>query len=220
MALAVYSTLWLALLCMGLSLFGFANILSIVRLRQHFTPQPSRVPVQTALTVGLRIALVLLPVVWFWALWVGGRTGIRALMAGDPLPLSAFLFTVLFSFVCTWIMSKLTFQSREKAATELRKTLRLLREKKVTSDNWSEAWRVREVAALQPPLTAESDQVTVWLREWHSKATHSFRGPAWRACLFLGEPDPNDIIELLQRDNQEDIQRWSLVTGKKIPHWG
>jgi hypothetical protein len=219
MALAVYSTLWLALLSMGLSLFGFANVLSIVRLRLQFVPHPPRVPVQTALTVGLRIALVLLPAVWFWALWVGGRTGIRALMAGDPLPLSAFLFTVLFSFVCTWIMAKLTFQSRKKVATDLRETLRLLRERKATSDNWSEAWRVREVAALQPPLTAESDQVTVWLREWHSKATHSFRGKAWQACLFLGEAGSHDIIDLLQRDNREDIQRWSLVTGKKIPHW-
>ncbi len=220
MALAVYSTLWLALLCMGLSLFGFANVLSITRVRQHFTPHPPRIPVQTALTIGLRGALVLLPVAWFWALWVGGRTGIRALMAGDPLPLSAFLFTVLFSFVCTWIMSKLTFQSREKAATELRETLRLLREKKVTSENWSDAWRVREVAALQPRLTAESEQVTVWLREWHGKAEQNFRGKAWRACLFLGESGSHDIIDLFQRDNREDIQRWSLVTGKKIPHWG
>lgn len=220
MALAVYSTLWLALLCMGLSLFGFANVLGIARLRQHFVPHPPRVPLQTALTVGLRIALVLLPAVWFWALWVGGRTGTRALMAGDPLPVSAFLLTVLFSFLCTWIMSKLTFQAREKAATELRETLRLLREKQVTSDNWSETWRAREVAALQPRLTVESEQVTLWLREWHGKATQGFRGQAWRACLFLGEPDPHDIVELFQQDNQEDIRRWSLITGKKIPRWG
>lgn len=220
MLLAVYSTLWLALVCMGLSLFGFANVLSIARLRQHFAPHPPRVPLQTALTVGLRIALVFLPLVWFWALWVGGRTGIRALLAGDPIPISAFILTVIFSFLCTWIMSKLTFQSRKKAAIELQETLRLLREKKAASDNWSDAWRAREVAALQPQLTAESEQVMVWLREWHSKATQSFRDKAWRACLFLGEPDPNAIIALFRRDNQEDIQRWSLVTGKKIPHWG
>ncbi len=220
MALAVYTTLWLALLTMGLSLFGFANVLSIVRLRQHFAPRPPRVPLQTALTVGLWIALVLLPAAWLWALWVGVRTGIRALMAGDPIPVSAFILTVLFSFVCTWIMSKLTFQSRKKAATDLRETLRLLRERKATSDNWSDAWRAREVAALQPQLAADPEYLTIWLREWHSKANQNFRGKAWRACLFLGEPDPHDMIELFQRDNQEDIQRWSLVTGKKIPYWG
>jgi hypothetical protein len=220
MLLAVYSTLWLALLCMGLALFGFANVLSIVRVRQRFTPHPPRVPVQTALTVGLRSALVLLPVVWFWALWIGGRTTIRTLMAGDPIPISAFLLTVTFSFACTWIMSRLTFRSREKATTELRETLRLLREKKITSENWSAAWRAREVTALQPRLTAESEQVTVWLREWHGKASQNFRGNAWRACLFLGETDPHEIVELFQQDNQEDIRRWSLITGKPIPRWG
>ena len=219
MALAVYSTLWLALVSMGLSLFCFANVLSIVRLRQHFAPHPLRVSLQTALTVGLRIALVLLPTVWLWALWVGVRTGIRALMAGDPIPISAFILTVLFSFVCTWIMSKLTFQSRKKAASDLRETLRRRRERRVASDNWSDAWRAREVAALQPQLAAEPEHVTMWLREWHSKATQSFRGKAWRACLLLGEPDPHAIIELFQRDNQEDIQRWSLVTGKSVPTW-
>ncbi|NOT57527.1 MAG: hypothetical protein HOP18_23220 [Deltaproteobacteria bacterium] len=220
MLLAVYSTLSLTLLCMGFALFGFANVLSITRLRQRLTPHPPRVPLQTRLTIGLRIALVLLPVVWFWALWVGGQTAIRTLIAGDPIPILAFLVTVAFSFVCTWIMTRLTSQSREKVATELRETLRLLREKKVTSENWSDAWRAREVTALQPRLTAESEQVTVWLREWHGKASHNFRGTAWRACLFLGETDPHAIVELCQRDNEEDIRRWSLITGKPIPHWG
>ena len=208
MALAVYSTLWLALVGMGLSLFCFANVLSIARLRQHFAPHPPRTPVQTAISVSLWAALILLPCVWLFALWVGIRTGTRALMAGDPIPVSVFILTVLFSFLCTWIMSKLTFQSR------------LLRERKAASDNWSDAWRAREIAALQPQLTADPEHVTVWLREWHSKANQRFRGKAWRACLLLGEPDSHEIVELFQRDNQEDIQRWSLVTGKKVPFWG
>jgi hypothetical protein len=220
MALAVYSTLWLALVSMGLSLFCFANVLSIMRLRQYFAPRPPRTSLQTALSSSLRIALVLFPCVWLFALWVGIRTGTRALMAGDPIPVSAFILTVLFSFICTWIMSKLTFQSRKKAAADLRDTIRLLRERKAASDNWSDAWRAREVAALQPQLAADPEHVTVWLREWHSKANQRFRGKAWRACLLLGEPDPREIVELFQRDNREDIQRWSLITGKKVPHWG
>jgi hypothetical protein len=220
MALAVYSTLWLVLVSMGLSLFCFANVLSITRLRQHFAPRPPRTPLQTVISVGLRAALILFPCVWFFALWVGVRTGTRALMAGDPIPVSVFILTVLFSFLCTWIMSKLTFQSRKKAAADLRETIRLLRERKAASDNWSDAWRAREVAALQPQLAADPEHVTVWLREWHSKANQRFRGKAWRASLLLGEPDSHEIVELFQRDNREDIQRWSLVTGKKVPHWG
>lgn len=220
MALAVYSTLWLVLVSMGLSLFCFANVLSITRLRQHFAPHPSRTPVQTAISVSLRAALILLPCVWLFALWVGVRTGTRALMAGDPIPISVFLLTLLFSFFCTWLMSKLTFQSRKKATADLRETIRLLRERKAASDNWSDAWRAREVAVLQPQLAADPEHVTVWLREWHSKANQRFRGKAWHACLLLGEPDSHEIVELFQRDNREDIQRWSLVTGKKVPHWG
>ena len=220
MALEVYSTLWLALVGMGLSLFCFANVLSIVRLRQHFAPDPPRIPSQVAISVGLRVALVLLPCVWLFALWVGARTGIRALMAGDPVPVSVFILTVLFSFLCTWLMSRLIFRSRKKAAEDLRETIRLLRERKAASDNWSEAWRAREVAALRPQLAADPERVTGWLREWHSKATRRFRGRAWRACVLLGEPDCREILELFQRDNLEDIRRWSLVTGKKIPRWG
>jgi hypothetical protein len=220
MALAVYSTLWLVLVSMGLSLFCFANVLSITRLRQRFVPHPPRTPVQTAISVSLRAALILLPCVWLFALWVGVQTGTRALMAGDPIPVSVFLLTVLFSFLCTWIMSKLTFQSRKKAAADLRDTIRFLRERKAASDNWSDGWRTREVAALQPQLAADPERVTVWLREWHSKATQQFRGQAWRACLLLGEPDSHEVIELFQRNNREDIERWSLITGKKIPRWG
>lgn len=220
MALEVYSTLWLALVGMGLSLFCFANVLSITRLRQHFVPHPPRIPSQTAISAGLRVALVLLPCVWLFALWVGIRTGTRALIAGDPIPVSVFVLTVLFSFFCTWIMSRLTFQARKKAAEDLRDTIRLLRERKVASDNWSDAWRVREIEAMRSQLATEPERVTVWLREWHSKATQHFRGKAWRACLLLGEPDSHEIIELFQRDNREDIQRWSLVTGKKVPRWG
>lgn len=219
MALAVYSTLWLVLVSMGLSLFCFANVLSIIRLRQHFAPHPPHTPVQTAISMGLRAALILLPCVWLFALWVGVRTGTRALMAGDPIPVSVFILTVLISFLCTWIMSKLTFQSRKKAAADLRDTIRLLRERKAASDNWSDVWRAREVAALQPQLAADPERVTMWLREWHSKATQQFRSQAWRACLLLGEPDSHEVIELFQRNNREDIERWSLVTGKKIPRW-
>jgi hypothetical protein len=220
MALEVYSTLWLALVGMGLSLFCFANALSIMRLRRHFTPDPPHIPSQMAISVGLRVALVLLPCVWLSALWIGMRAGTRALMAGDPIPVSVFVLTVLFSFFCTWIMSKLTFQSRRKAAEDLRETIRLLRERKAASDDWSDAWRAREVAALQPQLAADSECVTTWLREWHTKAAQRFRGKAWRACLLLGEPDYHEILELFQRDNLEDIRRWSLVTGKKVPRWG
>lgn len=220
MALEVYNTLWLALVGMGLSLFCFANVFSMTRLRQRFVPHPPRIPLQTIVTVGLRAALVLLPCAWLYGLWVGIRTGTRALMAGDPIPVSVFILTVLFSFFCTWIMSKLTFQSRRKAAEDLRETIRLLRERKAASDNWSDAWRAREIAALQPQLAADPERITTWLREWHSKATQRFRGKAWRACLLLGEPDYHEILELFQRDNLEDIQRWSLVTGKKVPRWG
>jgi len=220
MVLAVYSTLWLALVSMGLSLFCFANVLSIMRLRQHFAPHPPRTPLQTALSSSLGVALVLLPCVWLLALWVGIRTGTRALMAGDPIPVSVFILTVLFSFLCTWIMSRLTFQARKKATEDLRETIRLLRERKVASDNWSDAWRAREVAALQPQLAADPERVTTWLREWHSKANQHFRSKTWRACLLLGESNHHEILELFQRDNSEDIQRWSLVTGKKIPRWG
>lgn len=219
MALAVYSTLWLALVGMGLSLFCFANVLSLMRLRQHFAPHPPRIPLQTTISVGLRAALVLFPCVWLFALWVGMRTGTRALMAGDPIPVSVFVLTVLFSFFCTWIMSKLTFQARKKAAEDLQEAIRLLRERKAASDNWSDGWRAREVAALQPQLAADPERVTAWLREWHSKATQHFRGKAQRACLLLGEPDYHEILDLFRRDNLEDIQRWSLVTGKKVPHW-
>jgi hypothetical protein len=219
MALAVYSTLWLALVSMGLSLFCFANVLSITRLRQHFAPHSPRTPLQTALSSSLRVALVFFPCVWLFALWVGIRTGARALIAGDPIPVSVFILTVLFSFLCTWIMARLTFQARKKAAEDLRETIRRLREQKTASDNWSDAWRAREVAALQPQLAADPEYVTTWLREWHGKADQRFRGKAWRACLLLGEPDPHEIVELFQRDNQEDIQRWSLVTGKSIPTW-
>src|SRR5262245_57327665 len=188
MALTVYSTLWLAVVIMGLSLFCFANVLSITRLRQYFAPHPPRIPSQTAISIGLRVALVLLPCVWLFALWVGIRTGTRALMAGDPIAVSVFILTVLFSFFCTWIMSKLTFQSRKKAAEDLRDTIRLLRERKAASDNWSEAWRVREVEAMRSQLVANPERVTAWLREWHGKATHRFRGKACGACLLLGEP--------------------------------
>jgi len=220
MALAVYSTLWLVLVSMGLSLFCFANVLSITRLRQYFSPHPPRTPLQTALSIGLRIALVLFPCVWLFALWVGIRTGTRALMAGDPIPVSVFILTVLFSFLCTWIMSKLTFPVRKKATEDLRETIRLLRERKATSDNWSDTWRASEVAALQPQLAADPERVTTWLREWHSKANQHFRSKTWRAYLLLGESNHHEILELFQRDNSEDIQRWSLVTGKKIPRWG
>jgi hypothetical protein len=140
-------------------------------------------------------------------------------MAGDPIAISVFVLTVLFSFLCTWIMSKLIFRARRKAAEDLQAAIRLLRERKAASGNWSDAWRVREVEAMQSHLAADPERVTAWLREWHSKATRSFRGKAWRACLLLGEPDPQEIIELFRRDNKEDIQRWSLVTGKKVPHW-
>ena len=42
---------------------------------------------------------------------------------------------------------------------------------------------------VQAVLGIAHGQVTVWLREWHSKANQNFRGKAWRVCLFLGEPD-------------------------------
>jgi hypothetical protein len=219
MALAVYGTLWLALVGMGLSLFCFANVLSIIRLRQSFAPHPPRVLLQTAINVGLRVALVLLSCVWLLGLWVGIRAGIQALMAGDPIPIAVFVLTVLFSFFCTWIMSKLTLQSRRKAAEDLCETVRLLRERKVTSDNWSDAWRVREIAAMQPPLSADSECVTEWLRCWHAQHAQRFRGKAFRACLILGEPNYYELLELFQQDNVENIRRWSLVTGKPIPKW-
>jgi hypothetical protein len=140
-------------------------------------------------------------------------------MAGDPIPVSVFVLTVLFSFFCTWIMSKLTFQSRRKATEDLRETIRLLRERKAASDNWSDAWRAREVGAIQPQPLADSECVTEWLRAWHTQYSQRFCGKAFRACLILGEPDYYEILGLLQQDNMENIRRWSLVTGKPIPKW-
>jgi hypothetical protein len=147
------------------------------------------------------------------------RTGTRALLAGDPIPISVFVLTVLFSFLCTWLMSKLIFQSRKKAAEELRETIRLLRERRAISDNWSNEWRARELAAMQPPLSTESECVTEWLRSWHAQYALRFRGKAFRACLLLGESDYYELLELFQQANMENIRRWSLVTGKPIPRW-
>jgi hypothetical protein len=215
----VYGTLCFSLLGMSFSSLCFSNVLALAILRKRFAQPPSPVPLQKCISIGLKVAPVLFSLSWVYALWIGAKAVAKALAQGDFIPLLFLVFSPPLTLFVSWIIFRLSLRVRGREVAELSEEIQRLEAIRAVSDNWSDAWRSREVAALKPRLTAEPGRINAWLQDWRAKHFQRFGGKALRAVLLLGKPSYHEILSMLEKNNMEDIKRWSLVTGKDIPHW-
>jgi hypothetical protein len=89
----------------------------------------------------------------------------------------------------------------------------------VESDNWSIEWSEHELASL-PDCSVDTTKI---LQEWRTKSSvHTYRHlerKAKFAAKHLGE-EYDEVYYMLVKENEEDIKRWELITGKERPPWG
>ena len=101
----------------------------------------------------------------------------------------------------------------------LREELEWLHIKKVESDNWSKEWREHGLASL-PDGSVDTTRI---LEQWRTKSSaHTYRQlqrKAKFAAKHFGE-EYEEVYDMLVKENEEDIKRWELITGKERPPWG
>jgi hypothetical protein len=203
---------------MSFSSFCFSNALSLLILRKRFAPPPL-VPLQKAISVGLKVALVLFSLSWAYAFWVGIQTVAKALANGDFISLLFLVFSPPLTLFVSWILFRISLRVRLKEVAELLEEIQRLDTIKTDSDDWSDAWRAREIEAMRSQLTANPECINGWLQDWRTKCFQRFGGKALRAFLLLGKPSYHELLRMLENNNREDIKRWSLITGKAVPNW-
>ncbi len=219
MVLEVYGTLWLALLGMSFSAFCFSNTIALLILRKRFAQPPAPVPLQKGISIGLNVALGLFSLFWVYAFWTGAKAVVRAMTNEDFIPLLFLAFSPPFTLLVSWILFRISMRARSEEVAQLSEEIHMLDALKIASDDWSDAWRTREMTAMKAQLAETPERIAGWLQDWRTKGSQRFRGKALRVVLLLGKPDYHVILSMLEKNNREDIQRWSLMTGKDIPRW-
>jgi hypothetical protein len=204
---------------MSFSSLGFSNALAVLILRKRFAQPPSPVLLQQAISVGLKLALALFSLSWAYAFWIGAKAVVKALMNEDFIPLLFLFFSPLISLLFSWSLFGVSLRARSREVAELAEEIQALETTKTVSDDWSDAWRAREIEALRPQLAANPEHVNGWLQNWRTKCFQRFGWKALRTVLLLGKPSYREILSMLENNNREDIKRWSLVTGKTVPNW-
>lgn len=215
----VYSILCISLLGMSFSSLCFSNALAVLILRKRFARPLSPVFLQQAISVGLKFALVFFSLLWAYAFWTGAKAVVTALLNEDFIPLLFLVLSPLVSLLFSWSLFGVSLRARAREVAELAEEIQTLETIKTVSDDWSDAWRAREVEALRPQLEANPEHVNGWLQDWRTKCFQRFGWKAFRAVLLLGKPSYREILHMLENNNREDIKRWSLVTGKDAPNW-
>ena len=141
----------------------------------------------------------------------------RALMNHDFIPVLFLFFSPLISLACSWSLFGIALRARSREVEELAAEIHTLHATKAASEDWSDAWRAREVEAMKSQLATDPERINGWLKEWYAKRLQRFRGKALRAVLILGEPSYSEVLAMFQKNKVEDMKRWSLVTGKDMP---
>lgn len=110
-----------------------------------------------------------------------------------------------------------SLRAREQEITDLALEVQGLREIRTASGNWSDEWRAREVEAITLQHAVSAERVKEWRQSWATRRHLSFRKKAFRAFVILGKASYREVLEMFQKENMENIKRWSLVTEMPIP---
>lgn len=215
--LDVYDALCFALLGMALSAFGFTQVLSMLILRRRFLKIQPLAPAQSSVEGRLKIVLGAFVVLWVYYFIEGANGVVKAVINENFIPVLFLLFSPILSGLFTLTLFGKLLRAREREIEELAVEVQGLRETKAASDNWSDAWRAREVEAMKSQLSGNPEYVNSRRQSWPARRKQSFRRKAFRVFVILGEPSYREVLKMFQKDNMEDIKRWSLVTGQSIP---
>jgi len=101
----------------------------------------------------------------------------------------------------------------------LREELERLHIKKVESDNWSTEWSEHELASL-PDGSVDTTRI---LEQWRTKSSAPTYRQLQRKATFAAkhfDEAYEEVYDMLVKENEEDIKRWELITGKERPPWG